>query len=106
MHHHISHVLSADTQNQLKAAKRINVPVLFMNGEWDAYTAASDARLFSRHIHDCHFTTIKSAGHFLDMEHRNACLDARNALRHFLSPAPEPDRTRHLLGQTYPAFAT
>ncbi|WP_296256746.1 MULTISPECIES: alpha/beta fold hydrolase [unclassified Pseudomonas] len=106
MHHHITHVLDADTQNQLKAAKRINVPVLFINGEWDDYTAAHDARLFSNHIRDCHFTTIKSAGHFLDMEHRNACLDSRNALRNFLSPVPEPDRTSHLQVQTQPAFAT
>lgn len=106
MHHHISHVLSADPQNPLKTVNRINVPVLFMNGEWDAYTTASDARLFSHYIRDCHFTTIKSAGHFLDMEHRNACLDSRNALRNFLSPAPEPDRMRQLQVQTYSAFAT
>ncbi|SDI33739.1 alpha/beta fold hydrolase [Pseudomonas abietaniphila] len=105
MHHHINHVLDVSTHNQIKAAKRINVPVLFMNGEWDEYTAAPDARLFANHIRDCHFTTIKSAGHFLDMEHKAACLESRNALLSFLTPAPEPSRTRYRQAHTHHAFA-
>jgi pimeloyl-ACP methyl ester carboxylesterase len=105
MHHHINHVLDASTQKQLKAAKRINVPVLFMNGEWDEYTAALDARLFTHHIRDCHFTTINGAGHFLDMEHKAACLESQNALLEFLKPAPEPRRTRYRQVHTHHAFA-
>lgn len=105
MHHHINHVLEATTQKQLKAAKRINVPVLFMNGEWDEYTSVADARLFQNHVRDCHFTTIKDAGHFLDMEHKAACLDSQNALLSFLTPAPEPSRNRYRQVQTHHAFA-
>jgi rhamnosyltransferase subunit A len=105
MHHHINHVMEASTQKQLKAAKRINVPVLFMNGEWDEYTSADDARLFKNHVRDCHFTTIKNAGHFLDMEHKSACLDSQNALLSFLTPAPEPSRNRYRQVHANHAFA-
>jgi pimeloyl-ACP methyl ester carboxylesterase len=105
MHHHINHVLDLTTHNQIKAAKRINVPVLFMNGEWDEYTAADDARLFSNHIRDCHFTTIQAAGHFLDMENKAACVQSQNALLSFLTPAAEPSRNRYRPVQSNHAFA-
>jgi hypothetical protein len=35
------------------------VPVLFLNGEWDEYTAAEDARLFGNHVATATFTTLK-----------------------------------------------
>ncbi|HEY0288914.1 MAG TPA: alpha/beta hydrolase [Pseudomonas sp.] len=105
MHHHINHVLDTNTLGQIKLAKRINVPVLFMNGEWDEYTAAQDARLFADHVRQCHFSTIQCAGHFLDMEHKAACLHSKNALLEFLKPAPEPSRIRHQNVHNHPAFA-
>ena len=95
MHHHINHVLDTSTHGQIKAAKRINVPVLFMNGEWDEYTAANDARLFGNHVRHSTFSTIRAAGHFLDMEHKAACRDSRNALMGFLKPAQHTSRTRY-----------
>lgn len=105
MHHHINHVLDTTTHGQIKAAKRINVPVLFINGEWDEYTAAPDAQLFANHIRDCQFITINHAGHFLDMENKAACLQSRNALMSFLTPSREPVRLRHRQVQPNPAFA-
>ena len=45
-----------------------DVPVLFLNGEWDEYTAAEDARLFGNHVAQSTFTTLQATGHFLDME--------------------------------------
>jgi pimeloyl-ACP methyl ester carboxylesterase len=105
MHHHINHVLDTDTLSQVKLAKRINVPVLFMNGEWDEYTAAPDAQLFANHVHECHFSTIQSAGHFLDMEHKAACLDSKNALMSFLKKTPEPRRLHYRQVQSHNAFA-
>lgn len=105
MHHHINHVLQIDAPGQLKLAKRINVPVLFMNGEWDEYTAAPDARLFANHVRECHFSTIQSAGHFLDMENKAASLDSKNALLSFLKTAPEPRRSHDRQEQRHPAFA-
>jgi pimeloyl-ACP methyl ester carboxylesterase len=105
MHHHINHVLDTTTLAQIKLAKRINVPVLFMNGEWDEYTAATDAKLFANHVRECHFSTIQAAGHFLDMEHKAACIDSKNALLGFLKTAPELSRLRYRQTASHHAFA-
>lgn len=88
MHFHINDVLNLDTQSYLNAAKNITVPVLFLNGEWDEYTAATDARLFAPVVQHSTFSTLQSTGHFLDMEHKSACRDSRDALMDFLTPQP------------------
>ncbi|WP_347904563.1 alpha/beta hydrolase [Pseudomonas purpurea] len=105
MHFHISEVLNSDRQCYLKAARKIDVPVLFMNGEWDEYTAASDARLFANHVQHSSFSTLQAAGHFLDMEHKAACRDSRHALMGFLKPARHDNRPRHHLTQEHHALA-
>jgi len=95
MHFHISHVLNSDPQYYLKAAKQIDVPVLFMNGEWDEYTSPRDALQFGQHVRHSHFSTIRGTGHFLDMEHKSACQDSRHALLEFLKPTPQENRSRY-----------
>jgi pimeloyl-ACP methyl ester carboxylesterase len=94
MHFNVSEVLQSNLGGALQAASNINVPVLFMNGEWDEYTTPLDARLFAAHIPQTHFVTIQSAGHFLDMEHKAACRDSRQALIDFLSNTPTEKRVR------------
>lgn len=105
MHFHISHVLNSDRQCYLKAAKNIDVPVLFVNGEWDEYTSANDAMLFGNHVRHASFSTIEAAGHFLDMEHKAACRDYRNALLGFLKPTPQASRPRYHYLQDHHALA-
>jgi pimeloyl-ACP methyl ester carboxylesterase len=105
MHFHINDVLHSDRQCYLNAAKKINVPVLFLNGEWDEYTAAEDARLFGNHVAHSSFTTLQATGHFLDMEHKAACRDSQNALLGFLKPAPQASRTRYSFVQDQHALA-
>jgi pimeloyl-ACP methyl ester carboxylesterase len=105
MHFHINDVLHSDRQCYLNAAKKINVPVLFLNGEWDEYTAAEDARLFGNHVAHSSFTTLQATGHFLDMEHKAACRDSQNALLGFLKPAPQASRTRYSFVQDHHALA-
>lgn len=105
MHFHISHVLNSDRLCYLKAAKQIDVPVLFMNGEWDEYTAASDAHLFAGHVQHSTFSTLRATGHFLDMEHKAACRDSRHALIGFLKPAHHEGRTRSHSTQDHHALA-
>ena len=95
MHFHISEVLVNELGNALNRASAINVPVLFMNGEWDEYTAAAEARIFGDHVKQSHFCTIQSTGHFLDMEHKAACRDTRLALMDFLQPSTEKTRLRY-----------
>ncbi|RMM03887.1 3-hydroxydecanoyl-ACP:CoA transacylase [Pseudomonas amygdali pv. morsprunorum] len=87
MHHHFSQVLELDPDNYLTAGQRIKVPVLFINGAWDEYTSANDAAQFSRYLQNCSFNTIEATGHFLDMEHKAACRDSKQALMNFLQPA-------------------
>jgi pimeloyl-ACP methyl ester carboxylesterase len=108
LHHHISHVLELDPDNYLAAAKRINVPVLFMNGAWDEYTAASDAVLFGNYVQNSHFSRIEAAGHFLDMEHKAASRDCKQALLGFLAQEKtviEAPRYSHAPIQDYHAYA-
>jgi len=93
MHFHIHQVLDHDLGRALRAAQAIDIPVLFMNGEWDEYTTAHDARQFSRHVRHSHFRPIRSAGHFLDMEHKAACRDTREVLLEFLGPQPRETRS-------------
>jgi len=88
MHFHINEVLTQDTRCYVTCADAIEVPLLFINGELDEYTSVEDARLFAGHVRQCQFSTIQNAGHFLDMEHKAAWHDTRQALLGFLQPAP------------------
>ena len=85
MHFHIDHLLSSDHASRLKAAERIDIPVLFINGEWDEYTAAEDARQFARPINQSQFVIVDNTGHFLDMEHKSASRYTKNAVLNFLN---------------------
>jgi len=105
MHFHISHVLNSDRLCYLKAARQISVPVLFLNGEWDEYTSAEDAQLFGQYVANSSFSTIQATGHFLDMEHKAACRDSRDAVVGFLKPARHTSRLRYHQDQTQHAFA-
>lgn len=87
MHFHVNEVLARDTECYLACANAIEVPLLFVNGEWDEYTSAQDARLFAEHARQSEFHTVKKAGHFLDMEHQAAWHDTQQALLGFLQPA-------------------
>ena len=101
MHFHIHQVLDHDLEKALNGARAIDIPVLFINGEWDEYTTIADARQFSRHVRNSQFREIRSAGHFLDMENKSACRDTRDVLIDFLKPAQREQRQRyqHVQGQ-------
>ena len=86
MHFHINHVLSSDQQGFLRATEGIEIPVLFINGEWDEYTMACDARHFAQPIANSQFVSLENTGHFLDMEHKSASHISKNALLDFLKP--------------------
>ncbi|MNW16680.1 Rhamnosyltransferase 1 subunit A [compost metagenome] len=79
--------------------------MLFLNGEWDEYTAADDARLFADHVQYSSFSTLQATGHFLDMEHKAACRDSRNALMGFLTQEHHESRPRYSYVQGYHAPA-
>ncbi|WP_110971786.1 alpha/beta fold hydrolase [Pseudomonas huaxiensis] len=95
MHFHIHQVLDHDLEKALSSARAIDIPVLFVNGEWDEYTTTDDARQFGRHVRNSHFSEIRSAGHFLDMENKSACRDTRDVLLNFLKPTQREQRLRY-----------
>jgi pimeloyl-ACP methyl ester carboxylesterase len=101
MHFHINEVLQHDLERALSGARNIDIPVLFINGDRDEYTTAEDAREFGRHVGKSHFSVIRDAGHFLDMETKAACEDTRSALLGFLKPTVREPRQRyqHVQGQ-------
>ncbi|MCO7514640.1 alpha/beta hydrolase [Pseudomonas guariconensis] len=105
MHFHINQVLQHDLQRALKAAHNIDIPVLFINGERDEYTTVEDARQFGQHVQQSHFSVIRDAGHFLDMEHKSACEDTRTAMLGFLKPTVRAPRQRHPYVQGQHALA-
>ena len=104
MHFHVSEVLQHNLGNALTAARSIDVPVLFLNGEWDDYTTPGDARLFGEHVQQSQFRTIARAGHFLDMEHKAACEASRDVLLSFLG-AEQPEVHSHYHQQDQHAIA-
>ncbi|MNH06388.1 Rhamnosyltransferase 1 subunit A [compost metagenome] len=105
MHFHINQVLDHDLDNALRSARVIDIPVLFINGEWDEYTTSDDARQFSQHVRNSHFSEIRATGHFLDMEHKAASNATRDALLGFLKPAVRESRIRNQHVQEHHALA-
>jgi rhamnosyltransferase subunit A len=93
MSFHVENVLNNGGRSCVSFAGEIDIPLLFVNGEWDEYTTAEDARLFTQYVRHCEFRTIAQAGHFLDMEHKAAWLQTRDALLAFLLP-PSNNRSR------------
>lgn len=94
MSHHVETVLNMEGRSCVSFAGQIDIPVLFVNGEWDEYTTAEDARLFAQYVRHCEFRIINQAGHFLDMEHKAAWLQTRDALLAFLLPPLGQQRPR------------
>lgn len=84
MNAHIQQVLRMEAHCHMDCLGNIDIPLLFINGEHDEYTSASDARLIAQHIHDCQFATVDNVGHFIDMEHKGAWLQTQNTLLNFL----------------------
>lgn len=106
MHAHISALLAADLNDALIGAGKINVPVLFINGEWDEYTTHHEAKVFAAHVAKAQFACIQGTGHFLDMEHKTARHDVRNAVLDFLQPTGGDDQgLRYKPASNQPALA-
>ena len=95
MHAHIKQVMRMESNCQMPDLARIDIPLLFINGENDEYTTAHDARLFGEYLPDCRFATIENAGHFLDMEHKSACEQTRDAICGFLQSTRPVERLHY-----------
>ncbi|ARU87501.1 alpha/beta fold hydrolase [Pseudomonas sp. M30-35] len=97
MHAHINQVVRMEAHCQMEYLARINVPLLFVNGEKDEYTTGQDVRVFADYLEDCQFATIEDAGHFLDMEHKSACQQSKAILMNFLQHTTQRSNRYHAL---------
>ncbi|MFI8483020.1 alpha/beta fold hydrolase [Pseudomonas sp. NPDC078700] len=95
MHAHINQVVRMEAHCQMEYLARIDVPLLFVNGEKDEYTTGQDVRVFADYLEDCQFATIEDAGHFLDMEHKSACLQSKALLLSFLDHTEQRSQRYH-----------
>ncbi|KAF1072794.1 MAG: Rhamnosyltransferase 1 subunit A [Pseudomonas citronellolis] len=86
MHFHICQVLQLSAERYMESFTAIDIPLLFLNGELDIYTTPSEAKLFQQLIGDCQFHTIRNAGHFIDVEHKQAWQQTQDAMLGFLRP--------------------
>jgi rhamnosyltransferase subunit A len=69
---HIDQIFELDHLQYIEWFSRINVPVLFVNGALDEYTTINDVRMLANHIKRSQFAAIENAGHFIDLENRQA----------------------------------
>ncbi|SDT96544.1 Pimeloyl-ACP methyl ester carboxylesterase [Pseudomonas pohangensis] len=83
----IQRVLQADNLCYTRPCRNIEIPLLFINGQRDIHTSPADALGFADLVQNSQFRTLADAGHFLDMEHRQAWKQMRHELLSFLSPA-------------------
>lgn len=90
MHFHVCQVLKLSAESYMEKFAAIDIPLLFLNGELDIYTTPTEAKLFQQLIRDCEFRTIRNAGHFIDVEHKQGWQDTRDALLGFLKPQRQP----------------
>jgi len=94
----IRRVLLADNLCYTKPCRNIDIPLLFINGQLDRHTSPADARGFADLVPNSQFRTLANAGHFLDMEHKQAWEQMRHELLAFLKPC---DQANQLRGQIH-----
>ncbi|MFN3581386.1 MAG: alpha/beta fold hydrolase [Pseudomonas sp.] len=81
---HIRQVTELDCDRYMSCVSKISTPMLFINGEWDSYTTAADARLFAKMAPQSRFASIRHTGHFLEMEHKTAWQDVKQVVEDFV----------------------
>jgi len=84
---HIRQMRSLPVHEYLDGMRRIEVPVLFINGELDDYTTTEDIRSMAAHVAGAHFQTIPEAGHFLDLESKRSWERVRHVVTAFMRQA-------------------
>ncbi|VFT23709.1 rhamnosyltransferase chain A [Pseudomonas aeruginosa] len=73
-------MLALNDRGYLACLERIQSHVHFINGSWDEYTTAEDARQFRDYLPHCSFSRVEGTGHFLDLESKLAAVRVHRAL--------------------------
>ena len=95
---HIDQVLALNDRGYLSCLGQIQSHVHFINGSWDEYTTAEDARQFRDYLPHCSFSRVEGTGHFLDLESKLAAARVHRALLEHLLAQPEPWRSEQAAG--------
>jgi pimeloyl-ACP methyl ester carboxylesterase len=69
---HIDQIFELDHSQYVNRFTAIDVPVLFVNGALDEYTTTKDVRALAPHVKYSQFAAIENAGHFIDLESKQA----------------------------------
>src|SRR5882757_1791775 len=86
---HMQQIRQLDSQRYVNRFVGIKIPVLFVNGELDEYTTASDIRPLSQYIRYSRFVTVPATGHFLDLENKRSWGEVRRITNEFLLDAAD-----------------
>jgi len=81
---HIDQIFELDHRQYVSRFSAIDVPVLFINGALDEYTTTKDVRALAQHIKYSQFAVIENAGHFIDLESKQAWRALGAVKREFL----------------------
>ncbi len=93
---HIRQMRSLPVHEYLEGMRRIDVPVLFINGELDEYTTTEDIRSMSAHVAGARFETIPEAGHFLELESKRSWERVRHVVTAFIQQPMVRTEPSHL----------
>lgn len=96
MLYHIRQVAGLDCDRFMSCVENVDAQLLFINGELDRYTSPADARLFSHMAPQSQFATIRHTGHFLELEHKTAWQDVKQAVERFVLEEGVADREQRM----------
>lgn len=88
---HVEQILALQPARYLQELQRINIDVLFANGELDEYTSAFDVKFVAPYLKRARFATVPGAGHFLDLEGRAPQLATRQLIFDYFDPVGSED---------------
>lgn len=81
---HIRQVAELDCDRFMGCVGNVSARLLFINGELDRYTSPDDARLFAGMAPASKFVRIRHTGHFLELEHKTAWQEVKQAVEGFV----------------------
>jgi rhamnosyltransferase subunit A len=93
---HIRQMRSLPVQEYLERMRRIDVPVLFINGGLDDYTTTEDIRSMATYVAGARFETVPEAGHFLELEGKRNWERMRHVVTAFMQQAVTSAEASHV----------
>jgi len=83
--YHIRNILELDASQYTSSVAAIEIPLMFINGELDAYTTAESIRDWHFQHTEVRRERVPGAGHFLDMEGKAPWRHMRSLITHYLT---------------------